>query len=376
MKLSSDFDEKPDSLPMAYMGVIVFLFLITVFGVVLLLNQKPSGRRADRAPAQAAEEQADAEPGGDDGGGAQPVSGNGLWADDLDFWDMYPEEEETQETAGDEETQEEDEADGEEEEEQPIGPENDGKHTLLVGEDGQEEWVSINPYLKRNSYNYEGLVYQYPIMKYFEDSRQVSHLGVDISKYNGDVDFKKLKKAGVEFVMIRVGARGYGSGQLMMDERYTEYMEGASEAGLDIGVYFYSQAISDAEIKEEAQFVLDALEPYDILYPVAYDMELVPNDTSRIEGLTRDNRTNIAKTFLDTLQSEGYKTILYGKKEWLLLKLDLTQMTGYDVWLSQEKDVPDYPYAFTMWQYTTTGEIDGIEGDVDMDICFVDYSEK
>lgn len=368
MRLSDDFDEKGSGMPVAYMGIIVFLFLLTVFGAVILMNRGPSSsenrqQAVIETQSQTAGTENGQEAGTDTASGV--ISGEKRRAEDLDFWDMYPEETETA-SESEEET----------ETETEIGPENDGKHTLLIGEDGKEEWVSINPYLKRNKYNYEGLVYQYPVMKYFEDGVQMSHLGVDISKYNGDVDFKKLKKAGVEFVMIRLGARGYGSGQLILDERFEEYMEGASEAGLDIGVYFYSQAISDAEIKEEVQFVLDALEPYDILYPVAYDMELVQNDTARIESLTREDKTNIAKTFLDTVGAAGYKTVLYGTKEWFLLKLDMTKMTGYDIWLSQEKDVPDYPYQFTMWQYTKSGKIDGIEGNVDMNISFVDYAEK
>ncbi|NLL78971.1 MAG: hypothetical protein GX234_04125 [Clostridiales bacterium] len=365
MRLSDDFDEKSSGMPVAYMGVIVFLFLLTVFGVVIMMNQKPSGGKKGPEGAAALAETVTDSPESDTDSIQGLTAGGKRRAEDLDFWDMYPEETET-ETIMETET----------ETETETGPEHDGKHTMIIGEEGKEEWVSINPYLKRNSYDYEGLVYQYPVMKYFENSVQMSHLGVDISKYNGEVDFEKLKKAGVEFVMIRVGARGYGSGQLIQDERFEENMKGASEAGLDIGVYFYSQAISDAEIKEEAQFVMDALEPYDILYPVAYDMELVSNDTARIENLTRDDRTNIAKTFLDTLGAAGYKTVLYGTKEWFLLKLDMTKMTGYDIWLSQEKDVPDYPYQFTMWQYTKSGKVDGIEGNVDMNISFVDYSEK
>lgn len=367
MRLSDDYEEKSGGMPMAYMGAIVFLFLLTVLGVVILSNRKPTGGKGAAAVLES-ETQSESTAEGTEGETGQTdiqLSGDTRRAEDLDFWDMYPLETETQtETETESETETE------------ITPENDGKHTMIINEEGKEEWVSINPALKRNNYDYEGLVYQYPVMKYFENSEQISRLGVDLSKYNGDVDFKKLKKAGVEYVMIRVGARGYGSGQLILDEKFEEYMKGASEAGLDIGVYFYSQAISDAEIKEEAQFVMDALEPYDILYPVAYDMELVTNDTSRIESLTREDKTNIAKTFLDTLQAAGYKTILYGTKEWFLLKLDMTKMTGYDVWLSQEKDVPDYPYQFTMWQYTKSGKIDGIEGNVDMNISFVDYAEK
>ena len=122
--------------------------------------------------------------------------------------------------------------------------------------------------------------------------------------------------------------------------------------------------------------VLECLGEYEITYPVAYDMELVPNDTSRIDGLSKSERTKITKAFLDTVGNAGYKTILYGNKEWLIKKIDMSKLTAYDVWLSQAADIPDYPYKFAMWQYSTQGSVDGIAGPVNLNISFIDYSEK
>ena len=134
--------------------------------------------------------------------------------------------------------------------------------------------------------------------------------------------------------------------------------------------------MSREEAVEEANLVTGLLEGYRISYPVAFDMERIPNDTSRIDTLSKSQKTEIAKAFLDAIQDAGYKAILYGGKEWLIRQVDLSKLTAYDVWLSQEADVPDYPYQFTMWQYSRSGRVDGVSGYVNMNISFVDYSEK
>ena len=201
-------------------------------------------------------------------------------------------------------------------------------------------------------------------------------MGVDISKYQDYVDFLKLKKAGIDFVMLRVGARGYGSGQIVLDEYFADNLKRATDAGLQIGVYFTSQAITEAEAVEEANVVLDNIKDYKITYPVAFDMGFVDNDTARIEEVSRADKTKITKAFLDTIAAAGYKTLLYGNKEWLIKEVDLSKLSADDVWLSQVVDVPDYPYRFTMWQYADDISVDGIAGYANMNISFIDYSEK
>ena len=118
------------------------------------------------------------------------------------------------------------------------------------------------------------------------------------------------------------------------------------------------------------------IKDYKITYPVAFDMGFVDNDTARIEGVSRADKTKITKAFLDTIAAAGYKTLLYGNKEWLIKEIDLSKLSAYDVWLSQMEDVPDYPYRFTMWQYANDVTIDGIAGYANMNISFIDYSEK
>lgn len=366
MKYTDDFEQgHGNGLPTAYMGVVVFLFVLTVFGIVVVTN-RPKGGSGGQIPPSAGAAAAESETQtGEQAAVTEGLLSGGRTAEELDFWDMYPE---ATETAQESET--------ETETETEPDPSNDGKHTLIKNDSREEEWVSINPYLRAHAYDFTGLVYQEPVMEYYEESRKASYLGADLSERNGEVDFGRLKKAGVEFVMLKLGGRGYGSGQLMMDARFEENIQKALEAELDVGVYFYSQAVNETEVLEEANFVYQALQDYEITYPVAYYMELPANDTSRIEGLTREQKTKMATTFMDALRNAGYKTILYGTKEWFLLKVDLNKLQSYDIWLSQQKDVPDYPYQFVMWRYKTDAKLNGVEGSVDLNLCFVDYSQK
>ncbi len=368
MKLSDDFDDRNAGVPLLYMTVGVLLFAVTVIGIVVLSNKKPS-RAGQKAPDAAEILQAETEESGEQAAeGKDPyISGSKLTSDDLDFWHMYDETESPEE---------EEKKKKEKEEEKEQDPSTDGKHTKLVAEDGTEEWVAINPYLTKNTYDFSGLVYQYPIMKYYEDSERVSRVGISVSADDGEINFSKLKKAGVDFAMIRIGSRGYGSGNLMADEMFYENINKATEAGMDVGVTFYSQAITQEEALEEAYRVIEGLQGYSIVYPVAFDMEYVKNDTARVQGLSKDAKTEIARTFMDAVQQAGYKVILYGNKEWLIRRVDLSKLISYDVWFSQDQDTPDYPYKFTMWEYTKNAKLDGVSEPARLSVCFIDYASK
>lgn len=252
----------------------------------------------------------------------------------------------------------------------------DGKHTLITYQDGSEEWVTINTALPANTYQASRFVYQNPEMKYYVDGKQASWFGVDISSRQGIIDFDKLKKAGCDYVMIRIGGRGYSSGQIVLDSSYKEYLNGAKNAGLGIGVYFYSQAVTKEEVREEVDTLLEVIKDYPIKYPVVFDMESVDGDMARIDALDMDTRTELARLFLSEVEKAGYTPMLYGNKEWLVTKLDMEKLKDYDVWLSQEADTPDYPYAFTMWQYKTDGTVSGISEKTGLNISFVDYSKS
>ena len=127
---------------------------------------------------------------------------------------------------------------------------------------------------------------------------------------------------------------------------------------------------------EEAQLVLDNIKEYEILYPIAYDMEFIDNDTARVETLTRDERTAVAAAFLNHINNAGYTPMLYGDTEWLVKRIDVAKFNASCIWLAEEADIPKYPYRYEMWQYTTQGQVRGINGFVDLNISFVDYSAR
>jgi GH25 family lysozyme M1 (1,4-beta-N-acetylmuramidase) len=242
--------------------------------------------------------------------------------------------------------------------------------------DGTKEEVDLDDDIDRNTYDYSNLTSKSPLMTYSVDGKVVSKCGVDISANSGDVDFSKLKSAGVDFVMIKIGARGYSSGNIVMDENYEDNLAAAKKAGLDIGVYFCSQAVSKSEAKEEADVVLDAIERYTIKYPVAYVMENVTDDMARIEMIDTSERTQMAKSFMDRVENSGYTPILYGDLEWLMTNVDMSKLTDYDVWYAQESSKPDYPYEFTMWQYSSNATIKGIDSKATMILSFKDYANS
>lgn len=377
-------------------GVSAFI-LIVLFAVFRGNDQKHGGgehvqevqeQKEEEAQAQeltAAEEGTDAE-------AEEADERPKLRAEDLDFWDMYPEEEETdpQENAADvtgtetaknpytEKLEREKEEERQKEEAEQNDPATDGKHTLITNRDGTEEWVLISPYLTKNTFDFTKMEDKAGLKRYMENGRKTSYVGVDISKHTGSVSFPRIKAAGIDYVMIRLGSRGYSTGQITLDENFKENIEGAIEAQLDVGVYFYSQAISQDEAVQEANFVVQNLEPYraHIKYPVAFNMGFVSNDKSRIEGLSREDKTAVTASFLEGIRAAGYVPMIYGDKEWLIKEIDMTKLQDFDVWLSQEEEIPDYPYRYSMWQYNTDGVVNGIDGGADLNICFINYSER
>ncbi len=313
--------------------------------------------------------------------------------DDLDFWDLYPEDRDSviqnvvdvvtngsgKDGEGNMASGGSSKPDGEsssQDEEEEKDPAKDGKHTKVILRDGSEEWVTISSYLPKNDYDYTNLVCKDDRMEYYIDGKKVSYLGVDISKYQDYIDFNKVRKDGIDFVMIRVGTRGYGTGQITIDDYFYDNLKRATDVGLKVGVYFSSQAINTDEAQEEAQLVIESLGEYTIDYPIAFDMGFVDGDTARIETLTPNERTEIAKTFLDYIGGQGYTGCIYGDKEWLIKEIEMSKLTAYDFWFAQEEDLPDYPYMFSIWQYSSKGTVDGITGFVNLNISFVDYTEK
>lgn len=368
MRLSNEFDSDKNSSPVVILtalGVVLFVVVLVLFVVFFNMEKKETSRQSKEEVIieetqayfpQVIYPEVD-----------ELVGSDALSPDDLDFWDMYPQqEEETVAVSESEEVSQETE----------TNPSTDGRHTKIINEKGEEEWVLISPNLPKHTYDFLNLVNQSGVMKYCPDGTETSFVGADLSENQDYVDFGKVKKAGLDFVILRLGGRGYSTGELYLDEYFVDNERRAAEAGMDVGVYFFSQAISEEEAKEEAEFVIANLNEKKITYPVALDMSEVKNDSQRTDSLTKTQRTKIAKTFLNTLKEAGYKPVLYGTKKFLIQDIDYSKLTEYDIWLAQEADIPDYPYRFTMWQYTKRATIDGIAGYVSLNISFVDYKEK
>lgn len=391
MKLSGEEESGRGGLPVFYMIVGVSAFMLVLLLVMLKSNNEQKSGSDYLKEMQRQQEEAAAEE------TEQPEEPERkLRAEDLDFWDMYPVEgeengeeplESTTSAASDKSIQstfteraekEREEQQQKEQEAALNDPATDGKHTLVTNPDGTDEWVLISPYLNKSTYDFTKMEDKAGLKRYMENGKKISYVGTDISKQTGTVNFASLKAAGVDYVMIRLGGRGYSSGQITLDENFKENIEGAIAEGLDVGVYFYSQAINQDEVNEEANFVVQNLEPYraHIKYPVAFDMEFVANDEARIDGLSREERTTIAASFLESVKAAGYVPMIYGDKEWLIKEVDLAKLQNYDVWLAQEEDIPDYPYQYAMWQYSTQGVLNGIKGDANLNICFIGYSQR
>lgn len=249
--------------------------------------------------------------------------------------------------------------------------------TILTYDDtGAEVHIPILADVPRHNYDWTCLQDKDGFKNYIVDNEVVSYRGIDVSSFQGDIDWDEVKADGVDFAMIRVGYRGYGSGAIMEDEYFHANIKGAIAAGIKVGVYFFSQAITEEEAIEEAEFVLKHIKDYDITYPVAYDMELIPHDTARTDTLTGRQITDHTIAFCETIKDAGYKTCVYANRRFLVLKLDLSRLAAYDTWYAAYVSYPDYPYDFKMWQFTDTGSVDGIEGNVDINISFVDYSAE
>lgn len=205
-----------------------------------------------------------------------------------------------------------------------------------------------------------------------------SYVGVDVSSYQGEIDWQKAADAGVQFAVIRAGYRGYTEGALHEDECYRQNVEGALAAGLEVGVYFFSQAVNEAEALEEAEFLLELIQDDEITYPVVFDWEKQNEETSRTRETGGDVMTACTVAFCRAVEEAGYLPMVYFSPFKGYTELDLKQLLDWPFWLAHYTDdwePTSFRYDFAMWQYTSNGQVDGITGRVDLDLCLTDFSE-
>lgn len=243
---------------------------------------------------------------------------------------------------------------------------------LVVVSNGVFNFVPIRDDLKKNAYAEEKLNFlENGECQYLENGQVISHKGIDVSKHQGEIDWQKVAADGVEFAFIRVGLRGYGTGKIVEDEYFEENIKGALSAGIKVGVYFYSQAVSETEVLEEASFVLEKIAPYKIDCPVVFDVEKVVGDEGRMNALSVEERTNLTLLFCQTIENAGYKPMIYHNMEMGAMMLDLGALEQYDKWFAYFNQDLYYPYDYKVWQYSDKGTVDGISSEVDLNISFV-----
>lgn len=210
--------------------------------------------------------------------------------------------------------------------------------------------------------------------KYYLDEQGTrnSRFGIDVSEYQPEVDWQQVKEFGADYVIVRLGYRGYGEkGTLVEDAMFRTHVENARAAGLDVGVYFFSQAITKEEAKEEAAFVLDRIRDYEITAPVIYDTEEIKFDKARTDALSGAQVTDHCIAFCDVIKEAGYKPMIYANMKWMAYTLDLTRLTEYEMWYADYEPLPQCPYEISMWQYSESGQVPGIPGNVDLNLWFL-----
>lgn len=195
-------------------------------------------------------------------------------------------------------------------------------------------------------------------------------MGIDVSKHNGVIDWNAVKNSGVSYVIIRCGYRGSSLGGLIVDPMFHSNIKGATDAGLKVGVYFFTQAVDRVEAVEEASMVLDLIKNYRISYPVFLDVEA---SGGRADKISAETRTEVCKAFCQTIQNAGYTAGVYANKTWLTEKFDPGQLGAYKIWLAQYASAPTYTGRYEMWQYKSTGRVSGITGDVDLNLSYLGY---
>lgn len=221
------------------------------------------------------------------------------------------------------------------------------------------------PEITKNSYSF-----------YKDKDLSTSIDGIDVSEFQGYIDWQQVKDAGIEFAFIRIGCRTYDDGGIIFDTRFKENLYSADRAGIETGVYFFSQALTVEEALEEADAVIEAIRPFNITYPVVFDWEIIAEDYARTDAISIESLSDCCVAFCERIKEAGYTPMIYQNTSTLLYNVDLPRIKEYDIWLAEYNDEPTYYYDYKIWQYTSEGRVAGISTDVDLNVSFKDYSKK
>lgn len=227
-----------------------------------------------------------------------------------------------------------------------------------------------DPYAQLDPNTYDAsLFYEENGLLHYENS-QKSRAGIDVSSHQQGIDWEKVKAAGVDFAIIRLGYRGYTEGAIQLDEYYLRNMDAAKTAGVELGVYFFSQALTPEEAVEEAEFCLNWLQDCELSYPVLYDWEDIEAE-ARTDGMDSITLTACAKAFCQTIEEGGFRAGIYFNQTFGYQELKLPELDEYCFWLAEYNETPTFAHDFEIWQYCCNGSVDGIDTDVDLNLAFV-----
>ena len=233
-----------------------------------------------------------------------------------------------------------------------------------------QETVTVRP----NPYNPANFSYLDEISEnigYFDENYE-SLQGIDVSDHQGEIDWQAVADAGYEFVFVRVGFRGYGAeGTLNEDSMAIQYMQGAEAAGLEVGAYFFSQALNEEEAAEEALFAVDVIKRSGVkmTLPLVYDPEFIEGTQGRADHLSREQISANAQAFRKAAEGAmKCRTALYTNLYWENNYFDNETLNDFEIWYADYKEAPQSPYHFTWWQYSETGSVPGIKGEMDLNL--------
>lgn len=242
---------------------------------------------------------------------------------------------------------------------------------LIIRSYHEREETPVEGTLVKNDYDWSRLKQDGSFMSY-KDDNYTSLQGIDVSDHQKWINWKKVRDAGIDFVFIRCGYRGYTTGDIRRDSYFTYNITEAKKQGLQIGVYFFSQAVTVDEAREEAEYTINQIRDYDIDLPVVFDMEEAGQGSGRVDSLSKEVWTQNAVTFCHIIRNAGYTPMVYNSTNLFEKLYNINYLQEFDTWVAEyDADYPSYPYTFSIWQYSSTGTVDGIEGGTDMDIMFV-----
>ena len=202
----------------------------------------------------------------------------------------------------------------------------------------------------------------------YEQAGEYAKTGVDVSTHQKEIDWQAVAADGIDFAILRAGNRGYTEGGLFVDQTFAQNLQGALEAGLEVGVYFFSQATTPEEAEQEADFVLGILDGQELAFPVAFDWEFIADDEARTNHMDGAMITRCAAAFCERIKAAGYQPAIYFNRTQGYLHYDLRELKDYQLWLAEYDTAPDFYYHFDLWQYSDAGRVNGIQGNVDLNL--------